>query len=101
VLFVAQPQLKRQNSSAVPLATERRVLPKLSAPSGNVFGMANQSEVLMLSGVTAQCADCGGKRIFLPVDDGSGDTFCCTSCDAAVFLLEVLDNTGGSRRSAA
>jgi hypothetical protein len=54
----------------------------------------------MLSGVTAHCVDCGGERIFMPVEDCdlAGCEFCCTSCDAAVFLLEVLDNTGGGRR---
>jgi len=77
------------------------VLPKVSVSSGNVCGMANDSDVLMLHGVTARCVDCGGNRIFVPVDGGNGDTFCCTSCDAAVFLVEVLDNTGQSRRSAA
>jgi len=63
--------------------------------------MEGESELLMLSGVTAQCADCGDNRIFVAVEGASGDTFCCTSCDAAVFLLEVLENTGGSRRHAA
>ncbi|HYO39420.1 MAG TPA: hypothetical protein VER39_07175 [Nocardioidaceae bacterium] len=45
-------------------------------------------ELLMLTAVTASCRDCGDERIFLPVEDGShGGEFCCTSCDAAVFLL--------------
>jgi hypothetical protein len=45
-------------------------------------------ELLMLAAVTATCRDCGDERIFLPVEDGSADgEFCCTSCDAAVFLL--------------
>jgi hypothetical protein len=45
-------------------------------------------ELLMLTAVTATCTDCGDERIFLPVDDLRGDgEFCCTSCDAAVFLM--------------
>ena len=45
-------------------------------------------ELLMLTAVTATCRDCGDERIFLPVEDASGaGEFCCTSCDAAVFLL--------------
>ncbi|HET7357987.1 MAG TPA: hypothetical protein VFJ09_15055 [Nocardioidaceae bacterium] len=56
--------------------------------------MENASELLMLQGVWAQCADCGSEQVFLPITDGE---FCCTGCDAAVFLLEVLDNTGPAR----
>ena len=66
--------------------------------------MENRADILMVSGVVAVCADCGGDRIFVPVEDG-GDLgtceFCCTTCDAAVFLLEVLDNTGAPHRRAA
>ena len=53
--------------------------------------MENASELLMLRGVWALCADCDGEQVFLPIETGE---FCCTGCDAAVFLLEVLDNTG-------
>ncbi len=42
---------------------------------------------LMLTGISATCADCGGERTFVPVDDLAAGEFCCTSCDAAVFLL--------------
>lgn len=61
----------------------------------------------MLSGVTALCADCGDERIFVPVDDPGADggaagwEFCCTSCDAAVFLIEVLGNTRTTHRRVA
>jgi hypothetical protein len=49
-------------------------------------------ELLMLTAVTATCTDCGGQRIFVPVDDTSpGGEFCCTSCDAAIFLLVAVD----------
>jgi hypothetical protein len=45
-------------------------------------------ELLMLTAVTATCTDCGGDRIFVPVDDvATSGEFCCTSCDAAIFLL--------------
>ncbi|HEU5044427.1 MAG TPA: hypothetical protein VFT75_09870 [Nocardioidaceae bacterium] len=55
--------------------------------------MENASELLMLQGVWAQCADCGSEQVFLPIAAGE---FCCTGCDAAVFLVEVLDNTGSA-----
>lgn len=55
--------------------------------------MENASEVLMLRGVWAQCADCASEQVFLPIENGE---FCCTGCDAAVFLLEVVDNTGST-----
>lgn len=77
----------------------RRVVPKLSEVSGNVFSMENRSEILMLDGVVAFCADCGDQRIFTPVEVAG--EFCCTTCDAAVFLLEVLQNTGSVHRRVA
>jgi hypothetical protein len=57
--------------------------------------MGNMSDTLMRSGVMALCADCGNETIFVPVDDGcdaAGCEFCCTGCDAAVFLLPELNN---------
>lgn len=68
----------------------------------------DKSDVLMLTGTVAQCPDCGDERILVPVDfaggvdelDGPGgaDTaaFCCTTCDAAVVVLDEVDAT--SRR---
>jgi len=47
------------------------------------------THLLMLHGVTASCADCGGQRVFVPVDDPGSGAYCCTSCDAAVFLVAV------------
>lgn len=50
----------------------------------------------MLGGVVAVCAECDDESLFVPVDEDcafEGCEFCCTRCDAAVFLLEVLDNT--------
>jgi hypothetical protein len=45
------------------------------------------SEVLMLHGTVARCPDCGDERVLVPTDGVDG--FCCTSCDAAVFVLDV------------
>jgi hypothetical protein len=70
--------------------------------------MDNSSEKLMLGGVVALCAECGDDGLFVPVDEdcggavaGDGCEYCCTRCDAAVFLLEVLDNTGAVHRAVA
>jgi hypothetical protein len=66
--------------------------------------MENLSEKLTLAGVVAYCAECGDEGLFVPVEDGcavDACEHCCTRCDAAVFLFEVLDNTGSSHRSAA
>jgi hypothetical protein len=52
--------------------------------------MSDPSNLLMLSGVAATCADCGDERVFVPVDNAGAGEFCCTSCDAAVFLLAVV-----------
>ena len=58
----------------------------------------SRAERLMLTGVSAVCTDCGDERILLPVDHfGTGGEFCCTSCDAAVFLVAV---PGPDRRRA-
>jgi hypothetical protein len=54
--------------------------------------MTTKSDLLMLSAVAALCADCGDERLFLPVDDRStSGEFCCSVCDAAVFLLAAVD----------
>ncbi len=57
----------------------------------------------MLGGTVAACADCGDERLFVPVDepDAAGE-FCCTTCDAAVLLLALLEapSTSRSRRAA-
>jgi hypothetical protein len=65
--------------------------------------MKNSSEKLMLAGVVAHCAECGDEGLFLPVEDGctvDACEHCCTRCDAAVFLFEVVDNTGVSHHAA-
>lgn len=41
---------------------------------------------LMLHGLAATCPDCGEERILLPVDEADHYCYCCTECDAAVYL---------------
>ena len=54
--------------------------------------MTARADLLMLSGVSATCTDCGGQRLMVPVDDtGTGAEFCCTTCDAAVWLPALAD----------
>jgi len=52
----------------------------------------------MLRGVTAVCPDCGDERILVEVD---GSEFCCTTCDAAVLLVDVVPVTGSALTRAA
>jgi len=66
--------------------------------------MENTSDKLMLTGVVAFCAECGDEGLFVAVEEGcavDGCEFCCTRCDSAVFLLEVLENTGAPHRNVA
>jgi hypothetical protein len=50
----------------------------------------DKSNLLMLRGVAVTCVDCGDERIFVPTDesDAAAGAFCCTGCDAAVFLID-------------
>jgi hypothetical protein len=57
---------------------------------------AQPSDVLMLHGVVATCADCGDERVFVPTSTDPGE-FCCTACDAAVFLLAAVQPAGRAR----
>ncbi len=50
----------------------------------------------MLHGVVAACADCGDERVFVPTSTDPGE-FCCTACDAAVFLLAAVQPAGHAR----
>jgi hypothetical protein len=66
--------------------------------------MTNTSDKLMLTGVVAFCPECGDEGLFVATEDGcavDACEYCCTRCDAAVFLLEVLENTGSPHRSVA
>ena len=58
--------------------------------------MENKSDLLMLSGTMARCPDCGDVTLFVPVDEGcdaAGCEFCCTSCDAAVYLFDLAESS--------
>ena len=54
--------------------------------------------MLMLHGTVARCPDCGDARVLVPTDGVDG--FCCTSCDAAVFVLEVTPGHAQTERLA-
>jgi uncharacterized protein (DUF983 family) len=58
--------------------------------------MENKSDLLMLSGTMARCPDCGDTTLFVPVEEGCdvvGCEFCCTTCDAAVYLLDLSETS--------
>jgi uncharacterized protein (DUF983 family) len=55
-------------------------------------------EMQVLDGRPAQCPDCGQERWFAPV---AGPEFCCTACDAALLMIDVVDNTDNTRGSTA
>lgn len=63
--------------------------PESAAGSGTVDDMDDRSDLLMLHGVAFCCTDCGDERIFVPTGDPGA--LCCTSCDAAVFVLAVSE----------
>jgi hypothetical protein len=61
--------------------------------------MDNRADLLLLESVVSGCADCGGERIFVPVDDNCGGgacEFCCTACGAAVLIDPLLDGIAAS-----
>ncbi len=63
---------------------------------GSVCAMENESDLLMLGGTLAWCRDCGDTTLFVPVEDGclvDGCEFCCTVCDAAVFLFDLPESS--------
>jgi hypothetical protein len=68
----------------------------VSDRSGTVEGMEQEPD--LMHGVVAVCADCGCEQILVPIDRSGG--FCCTLCDAAVFLSETVCPTRGRRRLA-
>jgi hypothetical protein len=63
------------------------------------------ADLLMLRGVVVLCADCGDETVFVPIDEdlsgppSASTEYCCTSCDAAVFLFD--DGARRRRRAAA
>lgn len=55
--------------------------------------MDNRVDLLLLKSVVSACAECGGERIFMPVDDecgGGACEFCCTTCEAAILINPLL-----------
>jgi hypothetical protein len=46
-------------------------------------------DLLMRWGTQGYCPDCADDRILLPADE-DGFEFCCTDCDAAVLLIDVV-----------
>lgn len=67
--------------------------------------MNNRVDLLLLESVVSACADCGGERIFVPVDDDCGGgacEFCCTTCGAAILidpLISIPDSQGARTAS--
>jgi hypothetical protein len=57
-------------------------------PRDTVRDMETTADLMLLTGVLARCCDCASEQILMPVD-GSGE-YCCTVCDAAVVLWDVV-----------
>ena len=55
--------------------------------------MFDSADLLMLHGVARDCPDCGGERVFLPVDEAGAEAseLCCTDCGAALIADLVLE----------
>ncbi len=51
-------------------------------------GGMESSQVLMLHGTVAWCPDCADECVLVPTEV-LGD-FCCTACDAAVFVPQAV-----------
>jgi hypothetical protein len=68
----------------------------LSVRSATVERMTDLAQLLMTDGIPATCVDCGDERLFVPVadEDVPAGEFCCTTCDAAVFLVPGRDGVG-------
>lgn len=55
--------------------------------------MDNRVDLLLLESVVSACAECGGERLFVPVNDDCGGgacEFCCTTCEAAILIDPAL-----------
>lgn len=50
--------------------------------------METTADLMLVTGVLARCGDCAGEQILMPADD-TGE-YCCTVCDAAVLLWDVV-----------
>jgi hypothetical protein len=64
----------------------------------------NESDVmLMLSGVSRMCPDCGDERVFVPAgaDGAATGAYCCTDCGAALLIdVEITELPEVGRRTA-
>jgi hypothetical protein len=70
---------------------------ELSAAGDSLVGMDETTirqvdrdrsdQVLMIGGITGPCPDCAGERLLVPIG-GAGAEFCCTDCDAAVWVFD-------------
>ena len=54
--------------------------------------MENLADVLLLHAVQAWCDDCAAEQLLVPADEDGAPGLCCTVCDAAVFVMPVLDD---------
>jgi hypothetical protein len=53
--------------------------------------MENLQDALLLDAVQAWCDECQGERILVPAPDETGaGGYCCTVCDAAVFVMWTM-----------
>ena len=53
--------------------------------------MENLQDALLLDAVQAWCDECQGERILVPAPDEAGvGGYCCSVCDAAVFVMSTL-----------
>ena len=63
--------------------------------------MDNIADVLLMDAVQAWCEECGAEQLLVPAeDDAAAGGLCCTVCDAAVFVLQVVEAPASLRRSA-
>jgi len=63
--------------------------------------MDNIADVLLMDAVQAWCEECGAEQLLVPAeDDTAAGGLCCTVCDAAVFVLQVVEAPASLRRSA-
>jgi hypothetical protein len=59
------------------------------------------ANVLLLDAVQAWCQECHAEQLLVPADDdAAAGGLCCTVCDAAVFVVHVVEAPVSLRRSA-
>jgi hypothetical protein len=63
--------------------------------------MEKIADVLLLDAVQAWCEECGAEQLLVPAeDDHVAGGLCCTVCDAAVFVVQVVEAPASLRRTA-